>query len=403
MTSVDRTAIIGAGIGGLTAAHGLRACGIGVTVYERSPIFAPVGAGIVLGANAMRVFAELGLAEAIAERGNRLHRVGIRTASGRTLSAVDIDAVARRTGLHSVAISRAALHEELSRPLPNEVIELGAECVGVQATAEGVEASFANGKTASADLLIGADGLHSCVRRELGLEAPLRDARQICFRGMCDRSRFDLDDDGFYESWGGGKRFGFVDVGGGSVYWFLTMNRDRVRVPDEGACRDWLVDQFRHWWRPIPDIIAATDAAAFIRTDLYDRAPAPLWHRHRTVLLGDAAHPTTPNMGQGAGMAIESAAVLARCLATQADPDQAIETYERLRRPRTASITSRSWRIGRLATWSNTLGVGLRNLLLRSVPRRLAQGQAEELLAYDIYQGLAADRTTTGISRSVRD
>lgn len=387
MSSPRRATVIGAGIGGLCAAHFLRAVGFEVIVYERTPTFAPVGAGIVLGANAMRVLGEIDLAGPIAARGHRLHRLGIRTHRGRTLSVVDVDAVARRVGFHSVAIGRAALHEELIATLPSEAIVLGAECTAVQATAGQVEATFADGSTVRSDLLIGADGLHSQVRRALDLDAPLRDAQQICFRGLCNRADVEYDEDAFYESWGGGSRFGFVDVGSGRVYWFLTLNRDGSEVPDRGVWRDWLVGRFRGWWRPIPDIIAATAPEAIIRTDLYDRPPARLWHRHRAVLLGDAAHPTTPNMGQGAGMALESAAVLARCLSAEEDPARAIEAYEGLRQPRTAWITRRSWHLGRLATWSNPLAAGLRNALLRSIPRHVGQRQAEALLSYDIYQG----------------
>ena len=341
----------------------------------------------MLGVNAMRVFDELGLAQAVAARGFPLHRIGVRTAAGRTLSFVDIDQVARRTGLHSVAISRAALHQVLSESLPPPTIRLGETCVAVTADADGVSAGFASGREIRPDILVGADGLHSHVRQALGLDAPLRDPGQVCFRGLCSTAGLTLDDDGFYESWGQGRRFGFVEVGEGQLYWFLTLNRGQVPIPEGSGSRDELVDQFRDWWRPIPDVIAATHPDAIIRNDLFDRPPADLWHRHGAVLLGDAAHPTTPNMGQGAGMAVESAAVLAHCLATVPHVEDALAEYERLRRPRTASITRRSWHLGRLATLSGSVAIGLRNVLLGSVPQRLGQRQAEALFTYDIYGG----------------
>ena len=167
------------------------------------------------------------------------------------------------------------------------------------------------------------------------------------------------------------------------IYWYSTINRDEdTQIPEKA--KEYLQESFADWYDPAPTIISHTEPTAILRNDLYDRPPIDRWHDERAVLLGDAAHPTTPNMGQGAAMAIESAVVLASCLEEYDNLPTAIQRYERLRMPRTQSITNRSWSIGKIAGASNPLGVAVRNLSIRFMAGFAYKG-SKRLFEYDIY------------------
>lgn len=362
-----RVTIIGGGIGGLVTAIALRRGGHEVDVYERAPELREVGAGITLWPNAMRVLFDLGVGEAIANRGRRLSSAAIRSADGRILSVTEPRSLERHFDAPAIALHRADLHAALAEALPSDIIHLGRACSAVDEN----RVQFADGTSVTADLIIGADGIHSAVRRHLFPHIQPRYSGYTGWRGVTQH-----DTDAAGEAWGRGARFGIVPIGHGRVYWFATQNAPA----GTRFSREHLLETFGDWHAPIRDLIASTPAETILQNDIIDIAPFHTWHRGRAVLLGDAAHPTTPNLGQGACMAIESAAVLAEELSRR-DIDSAIAAYVARRAPRVARITNESWRVGVLGQLEGRFTTAARDLLTRALPRKMAEWQLMRLVA----------------------
>ena len=381
MEQHDTDAIIaGGGIGGLAAAVALRQAGLRVLVCERSEAIDPVGAGLTLWANALKALHALGLADAIQELGVPELGGGIRSRQGRMLTEMSADRLQRRFGIPSIGIHRADLQRVLLDALPPDTVRLGAACTGFAHDEQGVEVRLANGARLHGRLLIGADGLRSTVRAELFGDAPPRYAGYTAWRGVTEFPHARLRPG---ETWGRGARFGQVALSGGHVYWFATANAPEGAGDAPGGRKRELLDRFAGWHDPILDLIAATPEETILRNDIYDRPPLARWSDGRVTLLGDAAHPMTPNLGQGACQALEDAVVLGRCLRADGDVNRAVRRYEALRRPRTRAITMQSRRIGRVAQWRHPLACRLRDELLAIAPAQLQERGLAPILAYD--------------------
>jgi 2-polyprenyl-6-methoxyphenol hydroxylase-like FAD-dependent oxidoreductase len=179
--------------------------------------------------------------------------------------------------------------------------------------------------------------------------------------------------------WSAGARVGFSAIGHGLVYWYATADAPAGGTDAPGTLRPRLDALAAAFPAPVPALLAATDVADITRTDLTDFAPIPRWHLGRVALIGDAAHATTPNLGQGGAQAIEDAWVIADRLAASASPAAAFAEYERIRTPKARSVVNTSWRFGKLAHLSNPLARGARNLLVRLTPSRIARRQSDAL------------------------
>jgi 2-polyprenyl-6-methoxyphenol hydroxylase-like FAD-dependent oxidoreductase len=173
------------------------------------------------------------------------------------------------------------------------------------------------------------------------------------------------------ETWGRGVRFGLIPIGGGRLYWFVSESRPEPDAPLVPARKEALARLVRGWHEPVEAALASTPEDAITGTGIYWRRPAREWGRGRVTLLGDAAHPMTPDLSQGAAQALEDAVVLAASLRNAPDPVSGLRAYESARRKRTAPIVKRSQAAGRLAQSSSAVGAGLRNLLIGSLPNRL--------------------------------
>jgi 2-polyprenyl-6-methoxyphenol hydroxylase-like FAD-dependent oxidoreductase len=375
---ISHVAIAGAGIGGLTLAIALRRRNVRVTVLERESDIRPAGAGLALGPNAMAGLAELGLAEAIAGAGQPIGVSAILDSAGGVLgSEFDVATLAKDIGAPIVAIHRARLHEVLLAAVGRDVVRRGAAVERYNARGDVVHVICKGGEHVEADLLVGADGLHSVVRRQLLNDGPPRYAGYTSWRGVT-RPGAVAAPSRMSESWGRGERFGIVSIGFGEIYWFAVAN-----APAAGSDTDVqreLTDRFCGWHDPINAIIAATPIDRILRTDISDRDPTDRWHEGRVVLLGDAAHPMTPNLGQGAGQAIEDAVALDRSLAEGRDLETALQHFERRRVARANAIVIASRRMGVVAQLSNPLAVWLRNTAMRVTPRSIALSQARKLM-----------------------
>ncbi len=370
--------IAGGGIGGLALAAFLQHHHVSITIAERAEAWRPVGAGLTLGPNAVRVLDALGLGHDIRQRGVRLRQGLIADARGRVLSRVDLDRLERRVGVPSIAIGRAQLHQTLLEALqPGRVdIQLGARVAGVEANDTDARVQFADGTRQRCDLLVGADGLRSSLRDALGHAPALRYAGYVCFRfiargvdhravgtGAIDRAMLQL---------GHGRRVGMVPIGPNELYCFASMLAPEGRAPYEGITRDALANLFAEFGGGVPGVFAALEPDhQFILDEIRD-LPRPTWGHGAAVLLGDAAHASTPNLAQGAAMAIEDAMVLAGALARHDSIGEATARYRAVREPRVRRIAARSYAIGRMSSLAARPIVALRNLVLRATPSALA-------------------------------
>jgi len=377
-----RVIVIGAGIGGLCAAIGLRRAGFEVVVYERAQEIKGVGAGLVLWANAIKALRKLGISE---DRlaGTKVQQWANLTWQGVALNEARTGELEALFGAPTIALHRASLHKALSQELPDGVVCLGSTFSRFEQDGEGVTAIFEDGRVDRADVLIGADGIHSAVRNQMFPETRLRYAGYTAWRGVIE-TRDPLVPGQTIESWGRGARFGIVPIADHLTYWFATANLPPGQLLTPPENKTFLQESFRGWHRPIPELIEATLPEAILHNDIYDIAPMPHWSQGGVTLLGDSAHPTTPNLGQGACQAIESSLVLTRALTEEDDILAALERYERHRKARTAWITSQSRRIGWLGQWQNPVACAIRDWLIRAAPPSFARRSLEIAAGYDV-------------------
>ncbi|MEO3876589.1 FAD-dependent monooxygenase [Nonomuraea sp. B12E4] len=325
--------VVGAGIGGLAAAVGLRRIGWDVTVLEQAPAIGEVGAGLSLWPNAVRCLDVLGVGDAVrAHAVPAVSRGGIRLPSGTWLRR------ARADDIRVLMVHRADLHRVLLDALPPAWLRVDATVTGVDERADGVTVTFqtAGGEQQeSADLLISADGVDSTVRRLCWPAAPTpRFGHRTVWRAITEPGRAPA---GESLTMGRGLQFGMLPLPGERVYWFLTAE---ATVP--GLRYDDELQEVRRrlagWHDPIPALLAATRPENLLHHDIVELGPVSGYRRGRVVLLGDAAHAQPPDLGQGACQALEDAVVLTAALAGQAGLPAALDWYDQQRRPRTQTM-----------------------------------------------------------------
>jgi 2-polyprenyl-6-methoxyphenol hydroxylase-like FAD-dependent oxidoreductase len=363
---VERAVVIGGGIGGLSAALALQnVCDCrDVLVLERSRELRALGAGIALWPNAINVLRRLAVGEAVEAAGAVATQSRLYTWDGKPLSVDVSGEFAARFGAPLMLLHRADLHDALVAALPSGALRLGAECAGVEQDGVGAEARLADGSLQRADVVVGADGLRSTVRAKLFGDAPPRYSGLVAWRAVLSRDAEFVSALEVGEYWGFGSLFGIARIGGDRVYWYAA-----ARAPEptagSGVDKSDLLRRFGAWRDPIPALIEATSPEVILRTPLHDRPALPRWNEGRIALLGDAAHPMLPNLGQGAAQAIEDAAALAEALAAGDDVPSALELYAGRRRERAELVVKRSRQMARLAHLQNPVLVGLRNALMR--------------------------------------
>lgn len=372
-----KVTIIGAGIGGLTLAIALQKKGIAVEIFEATPEFKKVGAGIVLAINAMQVYQRLNLVDAIKSAGNCLEGMAITNANLSPLGANTLDYFEDQYKLNNIAIHRADLHEVLLNALPNVALHLNKRLKKLTSTEEGVALLFEDGTSYQRSIVIGADGIHSQVRQAIFPTIKERFANQLCWRGVADFKLPQNEVANLKEAWGKGRRFGIVPIGNNRVYWFacVSYQESTLQKINETA----LVTLFENFNPLVTQLIKATDSNKLIKGELSDLELLPQWYDKRICLMGDAAHATTPNMGQGANQAIESAWVLANFLAKEKRISKAFERYQKVRQAKARGIIKTSWQIGKIAHIANPIGVTFRNTFMRLIPDFVGRMQLKKV------------------------
>jgi 2-polyprenyl-6-methoxyphenol hydroxylase-like FAD-dependent oxidoreductase len=372
-----RAVIVGGGIGGLATAVAFGRVGIDSVVLEQALAVEEVGAGLTLSPNAVRALERLGLAEAVRSRGARGQELLVRNWKGKTIFEVRLDDPMEEIGIH-----RADLQKVLIAGAGLTRVRLGAHVTAVTADGERPRVELADGTAEEADLVVGADGIHSVIRRGiLGAAAEPDYAGYVGWRAVID-----YDDDvvrgRFVESWGHGDRFGLIPIGGGRLYWFVSERRPQRDV-DRPGVKAHIAGTFADWHAPIPTVVAQTPEDAISGTGIFDRKPVRRWSRGRVTLLGDAAHPMTPDLGQGAGQALEDAVVLAASVRDADTPEAGLAAYEQERIRRTTPIVTRSRQFGRIAHARGAVA-SLRDALFRAIPKGLQERQQRAIVDYEL-------------------
>lgn len=372
--------IAGGGIGGLTLAALLRRRGRACLVLERAARLDPVGAGIILQPNAVKALRIGGIEDPVVARGAAMRRMEILDDRGGVLSSIESGVFAARFGAGLFGFHRATLHAALLELVEPGCVRLNAGVRAFVAGADGVTVELDSGETIEGEALVGADGLRSAVRRQRLDDGEPLYSGYTSWRGVCPRGSL-WPDGHMSESWGRGARFGLVAIDGDRVYWFATAN---VAAGGRDASKVDLLGRFGSWHAPIAAIIDATPDALILRTDIADRDPIDDWGEGRVTLLGDAAHPMTPNLGQGGGQAIEDAVVLDLCLTAHDIVMAAFRDYEDRRRARTARVVTEARRFGAIGQVENGAVRALRNAAVRWTPLSATLRSLRWLYDFDV-------------------
>jgi 2-polyprenyl-6-methoxyphenol hydroxylase-like FAD-dependent oxidoreductase len=369
--------VVGGGIGGLTAAVALRQVGWRVTVLERAARFGEIGAGITLMSNGLRCLDAIGLGDAVRGSGLPMLAMGMRTAAGRWLSRIDGDGadLEARIGTTALVIHRAELHKILRDALPAAALVAGVATTAIHGGEDGgpAEVHFRvrdADELLRAELVVGADGVHSWVRAQRWPDAPAPVySGSTSWRAVTTPSSAAVTEMSL--SWGQGTEFGVMPLVDGRTYWYAAANADEAeRNPDELA---GLRRRFGAWHEPIPAVLAHTQPQVVLRHDIYRLPKLDSYHRGSVVLLGDAAHAMTPNLGQGGGQALEDAIVLAEAVSRTGEVAAALTRYDSERRTRTQAMSlaaTRQLRFGQQL--HNPIAVAMRNTAVALTPDRVA-------------------------------
>jgi 2-polyprenyl-6-methoxyphenol hydroxylase-like FAD-dependent oxidoreductase len=379
---MTRILIVGGGIGGLCAALALRREGFEPEVFEQAPALLEVGAAIAVWPNAMRVLKKLGVGDAVRARGGLLEDARWLDRSGELFKQFELPG----GDVTGVALHRADLQGALLRALPPESVRLGKTFESFEPAGDEVRVRFAGGEVVACDVLIGADGLHSRVRAQLlGDGEPVYRGYTV-WRGIARLEHPALAPRTASEIYGRGKRFGIGSVGMGRTGWWATASEPESAAELPSEHQKKLLALFGGWQSPVTELIEATPSETILRNSTYDRPRAARWGEGRATLLGDAAHPMTPNFGQGGCMAIEDAAVLARSLAKYVDVGDALRAYESHRRARASRVVGYSLRYGAIGQWQGAAAVRLRAALLSNIPESLLRKLLGLIFDYDAYE-----------------
>jgi len=365
-------AIVGAGIGGLTAALMLRQKGFTVSVYEAAPEIKPVGAGIVMANNAMQVFKKLGIQDRIEYAGNKVSVMEITDEQLRPLSMMRPEKFGQQYGVCNIAIHRADLQKILAETFGNENIHLSKRLSSI-GQGNRLKLHFEDNTSATAGVLIGADGIRSVVRQHILDGTVIRGSGQVCWRGICKTGVPEKYRHTAVEAWGRGKRFGFVQLDGEKVYWYAVINKGLLKEQKD------IPALFTGFHPDLLDMAEKTGMEDIHFSEIADLKPLSRWSAGNICLLGDAAHATTPNLGQGACQAVEDAYALGVLLSPGNNIENAFRSYEKMRVKKAHAVVSRSRILGQIAHIENGAGRWLRNALMKLTPSSAADRQLQWL------------------------
>jgi salicylate hydroxylase len=344
-----KVAIIGAGLGGLATALALRKQGIDAQIYEKAQNLLPIGAGLTLLPNGLKSLDAIapGIVESLKNAGSQAHRVNLKKSTGETIAQNDLH-LQDNYGQPMLNIRWSLLQEILASYLPSDIIHLNHRCVNFEYLGDGVKVYFENDTTVEADLLVGADGINSVIRQVIVGDGSPRYAGRMSWRAVVEYSNEHLlHNESTFILGSDGKNFSLIDVGGGYIFWsaaLLASESSSLSKTDLNPTevKSRVLEVFADWTEPVQAILQATSAIKIVERPIYDRPPLESWSKGRATLLGDAAHPVVPVLGQGANMAFEDAWELGVYIKRSPNIEEALVGYENSRIKRTQIIQARS-------------------------------------------------------------
>ncbi|WP_313578524.1 FAD-dependent monooxygenase [Chishuiella sp.] len=373
--------IAGAGIAGLTLAKVLQDLNYDFELFESSEKVRGIGAGFGLASNAMKAFEILGLSEEVVPLGHMLKDFEIQDWKGKTILKADTERLINNYNNENFAVHRADLHEFLVSKINPTKIKTNKKVTFFEQSYEKVVLHFTDGSSIEGDFLISADGINSVIRQQLLKHSTPRYAGYICWRSIVEDKSYESKKS--IETWGANGRFGLTPLINNKIYWYACVN-----TPLNSSVYNYKLDDiqkhFKDYSGQIRNVLQKTNPEKIITTPIMDIKPINNYVFNRVLLIGDAAHATTPNMGQGACMAIEDVCVLFDELVKK-DTDilSAFEGYNQRRLKRTHYIIDTSRLAGKVAQIENKFLIAIRNFAFRSLPKSITQSPLEDLLEED--------------------
>lgn len=373
--------IAGAGIAGLTLAKALQDLGFEYEIFEASNEIRGIGAGFGLASNAMKAFEILGLADEVAPLGHMLEDFEIQDWQEKTILKADTNRLRKNYNNENFAIHRADLHRYLISKIDTSKVHTSKKIKFFEQSFQKVVLHFEDGTTVEGDYLIASDGINSVIRQQLLKDSTPRYAGYVCWRAIVkDKSYFSKKS---IETWGPNGRFGLTPLINNQIYWYACVN-----TPLQSDIYNYSLDdikkQFKDYSGQIRNTLQKTKQEDIIATPIMDIKPISNYSFNRVLLIGDAAHATTPNMGQGACMAVEDVCVLYdELIKKETDILSAFEGYNHRRLKRTHYIIDTSRLAGKVAQWDNKFLMNIRNFLFRKLPQSITQSPLEDLLEED--------------------
>ncbi|GAB3213879.1 FAD-dependent oxidoreductase [Marinactinospora thermotolerans] len=382
--NTTRTAIVaGAGIGGLSTAIALRRVGVDVRVYERAPEIRAAGSGLSVMSNAIAALDSLGIDLGLEKRGRAMEKYLVKDRKGRLIREFPFPEIVERLGVPCVCISRADLLAALQEEAEGIPIVVDSPLERFEVEGGRVRAHFRGGGEAEADLLVGADGFNSAVRRQIvGPGEPAHDSGYIVWLGITDYEHPRFPPGSVVHFWGDGMRFGLVDIGHGRLYWWGTKNMPEERSTTWDGSKADILRAYSGWPDEVREAIRVTPPSDILSVTSRDRPFLEGWGQGPVTLLGDAAHPMLTSLGQGSAMAIEDAVVLAWHLERQPDVARALRSYEKARAERTRSIVEATRSISDFEQSEGPLRRRIRDGYFRLMSHAALVGKLEPALTF---------------------
>lgn len=379
--------IQGAGIAGLTLAIALQQRGYKVRLVERSAGLAEVGAGIWMAPNPMQVFAHLGFAGKILEAGWPVRRVRLQDWKSGDIETTDMSGIAREFGFETVALHRGVLQRLLFEQLRTDTVRFGCEVQSVTQRSDRIFAQLSNGSACTAAILVGADGFNSQIRRIAALGGEKRYSGSSSYRAIARGARIlpAKTEHEAYEIWAKGCRVGFSKINTHDYYWYMTFDAPAAESSSASQIRTHAETLFRTWFPQWIRLLDFTRPQDILRTDISDLKPLAQWSCERIGLIGDAAHATTPNLGQGGAMAVEDALALADAFKRLGLNQAAWQRFEQLRRKKVDWTVATSWSIGKICHLRNPFLRSLRNIALKQMPDSVTHKQFQRLYRLEFF------------------